>query len=304
MIHSSNKQQRGLTLIELMVSIALGIFMLSVASQYLVDSRVAYSEQSAQSTILDSGNYALDILARNIRTAGSKTPVDQGINNSTSNSRLLFAPCGGAAACTNDGQDGEPDQLAVLSSPGAGAVNCSGVAVPANVTQVANVFSIAGDPSNLDENGEEISSLYCESFRVIKNGNALNTTPIAGSRQPLVAGVDNMQLQYGVVGTVPGAVSANIVNYVNAETVLNTINPDNGSSLIDQVAAVRVVLLINTGYDDNTNRDFGEQTFYLLDADPIKKNDGNAWRLFASTTGMNSLQRTVINGVANLIPNN
>jgi type IV pilus assembly protein PilW len=64
-------RQRGLTLAELMISIALGLLVVLVASVLLLSSSSSYFFQNEASQLADGGRYALEIIARAIRSAGS-----------------------------------------------------------------------------------------------------------------------------------------------------------------------------------------------------------------------------------------
>lgn len=64
--------QRGLTLAELMVSIALGLLVVLVASILLRSSSASYLEQNEAVQLADGGRFALEIIARAIRGAGTR----------------------------------------------------------------------------------------------------------------------------------------------------------------------------------------------------------------------------------------
>src|SRR5690606_21329944 len=70
--------QSGLTLIELMIAMALGLFVLLAATGLLLSSKAAYTVQSQTAHVQESGRYAMDILSRAVRQAGhegSRMPV-------------------------------------------------------------------------------------------------------------------------------------------------------------------------------------------------------------------------------------
>lgn len=62
--------QRGLTLIELMVSLVIGLVLAIVASSTYLYSKQAYNVVSENSQMEESGRFALSMLARNIQSAG------------------------------------------------------------------------------------------------------------------------------------------------------------------------------------------------------------------------------------------
>lgn len=63
-------KQKGLSLIELMISLTLGIVLMTGVTQMFLTSRVTYSTQQALSHIQESGRMAIEMLAQDIRMAG------------------------------------------------------------------------------------------------------------------------------------------------------------------------------------------------------------------------------------------
>lgn len=63
-------QQSGLTLIELMVSLVIGLLLAIIASSSYLYSKQAYNAVSENSQMEENGRLALNLLARNIQSAG------------------------------------------------------------------------------------------------------------------------------------------------------------------------------------------------------------------------------------------
>lgn len=63
-------KQKGLSLIELMISLTLGIVLMTGVVQMFLTSRTTYSHQQAISRIQEGGRMAVDFLAQDIRMAG------------------------------------------------------------------------------------------------------------------------------------------------------------------------------------------------------------------------------------------
>ncbi|MEA5098214.1 MAG: PilW family protein [Burkholderiaceae bacterium] len=61
------KKQRGLTLVELMVSIVLGLMVVLAATALLVSSKSSYTTQDDESVVRDAGRYALENITRSVR---------------------------------------------------------------------------------------------------------------------------------------------------------------------------------------------------------------------------------------------
>lgn len=68
---STNRQiQRGLSLIELMISITLGLIILSALATMFVNQSRARSELDKSNRMIDNGRYALELLSDNLKLAG------------------------------------------------------------------------------------------------------------------------------------------------------------------------------------------------------------------------------------------
>lgn len=72
MTHISLRQQHGLSLVELMVAMALSLLLMLGVMQIFLSSKQTYSTNVALSRVQESGRFALDFLARDIRSAGYK----------------------------------------------------------------------------------------------------------------------------------------------------------------------------------------------------------------------------------------
>lgn len=71
------RKQQGLSLIELMISITLGIVLMTGVVQMFLSSRVAFSTQQGMSRIQESGRLAMEFMARDIRMGGYMGCLDR-----------------------------------------------------------------------------------------------------------------------------------------------------------------------------------------------------------------------------------
>lgn len=62
--------QVGLTIIELMISLALSLFLILVAAQFFVANKMTYRTQQAQADVQERGRFAMSWLGQQIRQAG------------------------------------------------------------------------------------------------------------------------------------------------------------------------------------------------------------------------------------------
>ncbi len=63
------RNQAGLTLVELMVSITLGLFVVATATALLLSTKSGYVAQEEEARIQDTGRYAIESIARAVRQA-------------------------------------------------------------------------------------------------------------------------------------------------------------------------------------------------------------------------------------------
>lgn len=83
MIPKSFQRQRGLSLVELMVAMALSLLLMLGVIQIFLSSKQTYSTNSALSRVQESGRFAMEFLAQDIRNTGYKgqctgTPREHG----------------------------------------------------------------------------------------------------------------------------------------------------------------------------------------------------------------------------------
>ena len=217
-------RQQGYTLVELMISVVIGLFIIAGVFQIYLSSRAASNLQDRMSNVQENGRFALFFLQRSIRKAGfpkstALNPFTDTPSNATCPMAVTTANCASTPVGTCNGAGStDSDQIAVCYQ---GTQDCLGQPIPASASSgvVADVFSIKTDTTT------GVSQLMCRGY--------LNGSPLENGAQTLVDGIVNMQVQYGV-DDVPVDGYANV--YVTANNVTNW----------DRVVAVRVSLLVST----------------------------------------------------------
>lgn len=71
-------KQRGLSLVELMISITIGLILMTGVVQLFLSSRATFTTQQAMSRVQETGRLAIDFMARDIRMAGYAGCVSRG----------------------------------------------------------------------------------------------------------------------------------------------------------------------------------------------------------------------------------
>ncbi len=75
------RKQQGLSLIELMISITIGLILMTGVVQLFLSSKTTFATQQAMSRIQETGRLAIDFMARDIRMAGYMGCVSRGTTN-------------------------------------------------------------------------------------------------------------------------------------------------------------------------------------------------------------------------------
>lgn len=270
-------RQRGLTLIELMISVTIGLVFIFGAVTFLVSGHQSFRAQNSGSRIQENARFALDILKEHVRMAG--------YNDTTSS--LLDLPaliyrgaCGTTNIngkvpnpCSDDTDTDQGDRLAMAlriptGATGVAAQDCMGSPLTALNEHVVNVFWVERDSSS------GVSSLVCRGY-------SPDTSAWHGTEpQPLVDGIEQMQVQYGLVDGNPSSTGSSgtggrVDRYLNATELqtLDTANPTR--NYWGDVRSVRIALLVSAGArqaaDDGANTLDSDtladsyQTFTLLD---------------------------------------
>jgi type IV pilus assembly protein PilW len=182
------KKQQGLSLVELMIAIVLGLILVAGVIELFVNNRQVYRVQDAQSRLQENGRYAMKVLTQSIERAGylgCATRSALNINNilNTPNTYIwdITTPIEGQEATganswdpsrdasTNDSIGGsdiltirtiEPPELRILSHPttdtpgsadisvGSGNGLKAGDVVLAHDCVAGAIFQITADPSS------------------------------------------------------------------------------------------------------------------------------------------------------------
>ena len=64
------RTEKGLSLVELMVAITIGLIILTAVSQIFVTSRATYTYEEGMSRVQESGRFAIDFITQDVRMAG------------------------------------------------------------------------------------------------------------------------------------------------------------------------------------------------------------------------------------------
>ncbi|MFT4243809.1 MAG: PilW family protein [Acidovorax sp.] len=235
-------RQAGLTLIELLVATAISMLIVLAAATALLISRQGFSNVDAASQLRDRARFAEDILQRlgvqaghrDIQFVASNTPPSTsgldavepnvfGFNNRARSNSHGWSEANTAARTT--GSLGYGSDILVLrfqptrystteTKTDQGMIDCSGVAPQTPTTDYAERYASV---LHVAQSSDGEPALMCTRWATTAGGSA--------DTQPLIHGVENFQVLYGVDGigpsnsAIPAATSADSVpeRYLRAD---------------------------------------------------------------------------------------
>lgn len=285
------RHDAGLTLIELLVAMAVGLLVVIAAVSALTVARTGFTTVDAASQLRDSARFAADMIQRigvqtgfrdtffAANTAVNRPPDITGFNNAKVDlSNPLTSSTARPASESGLGSDvlilqyqaarlypaAKPDGTANTVADES-MIDCAGNAVTtvpdftnasAASTRTASIFHVAvnqGEPA-----------LMCTSRDPVTN---------AWSSTPIVQGVENFQVLYGVDGVTAGAAPAagaaapNVpLSYLRADQMTVTGNPTATAANWSRVRALRIGMVLRSA--TGARQDSASQTFYPLGNTP------------------------------------
>jgi len=236
----------GFSLVELMIALVLGLILVGSAADVMISTKQTFQTTDELSRIQENGRFALDVLVRDIRMAGYRPPGMGDLPHF-----FFVDDCGGVDPCTRDGGGNASDRISVQYDP-TNDLDCGGNPVEANDI-IANVYEVL--------TVDNVNTLACRAWNV-------TTGAWVATAQPLIGGVDNLQLLYGL----RSAANASVYQYVSADQVGDWAN----------VLSVRVGLLVNRGAQFGQS-DERTRSYVLLDTPPFSETDRHNRRVYSTT---------------------
>ena len=259
--------QRGLTLVELMISMTLSLIVIFSVGSILISSNQAASVSDTLADSQETGRFAVDYINKQLlRTGYDPNDIDF-----TPFGNLCAAP--GDAMCTSEASGGVGDQLAVRRLAQAGennAITCYGsalldasdVAISDDVI-VTDVYWVS-----IDNNG--LGNLRCQTYD--ENGTVrVNPGDSFGDSQALAAGVISMHVLYGQSDSAPAGEIKNVTRYVNANQVSDW----------DNIYAIRIGFI--TEALTETEAQMTKQNYVVFDSTIYQFDDQTARQVFTTT---------------------
>jgi type IV pilus assembly protein PilW len=231
------RSQGGFTIVELMVALLIGLFLLGGLLTLVQDNRRSFASQNQLAQLQDAERMAMTIITDVIQSAGY-------FPDPTSNSATLVMPANGTFTAAGQAIVGTPgagppgDSISVryATNPGDGIVNCIGTSNPVGggIATYTNTFSVA--------NGQLLCTMNGTAYPIIGTAPTANFTGVV---------VTNMSIVYGVTtGSSPNNVDTyyaaggvtNWSNVISVKVTLTFTNPMYTAQAVAQGSAVSPTL--------------------------------------------------------------
>jgi len=271
------QQQKGFTLIEIMIAGIIGAFILTGLINLFITVNRTIILSDAMGRNQDSGRFAMEYMTEYVRQAGYSEdetnnipPVFITLNNGS----IDCTDEAQAVACAENNPD-DPDilgdRLSVPYSVGGDADDetraCTGTRVggPANGPQnLASVFWVSGEADTIRE-------LRCRTFN--RDTNLWLDNPVS-----IINNVEKFEFQVGIANDPDEKDTA---RYISIDTL-----EDNAALTVENIRSIRIALLTTSQdtLDDNlVNTSVRERQYNVLDAPTYTITDGNLRNIFINT---------------------
>jgi type IV pilus assembly protein PilW len=257
--------QGGFSLIELLVSMTLGLVMLGALASLLSTSLQTNNQTSSSAQMTEEGGLALEFLARYVRMAGFSPPL---------------ANVSGASVLVN----GVQTQAIESDFTGAGLRGCDGgFADPTAAwdalscktgSNAAIALRFQGDLGNTEPSAEALPT-DCLAHKIASKAPSVydatrevtlvearftinnNAELVCGGNgntftaQPLFGNIEGLRISYGIAAD---GRSTQVLRYVNADTANTLLLADGSSASVDQrwsrVVSVKICMVVRAGTPD------------------------------------------------------
>lgn len=221
--------QRGLSLIELMVSLVIGLLLVSGAVTVYVQSGNTYRTSDAVARMQEVGRYALDIIEPDVRLAGfyGMTNRADAVTNSVSDATIT-PNCGtnwiGSAALSLDGRNGgtalssatsctTPNRvtgsdIVIVRRAGSATAALDNTKIQVHSTRLAATIFRAGNPASVPSGmpvapQAETRDLVVNAYFVAASGDnfSLHRRTLVGTNfrdDEVIPGIQDLQVQFGI----------------------------------------------------------------------------------------------------------
>jgi type IV pilus assembly protein PilW len=233
--HRISATQKGMTLVEIMIAMLIGVFLTAGVLQIFISAKQAYKLQENLSRLQENGRIAMDLISKDVRMAGyadySCLPVT-----------AVNAPPFGAVNALCCSNLAGTDAIRTFRWLGTSSTGC-----PAKITSTTPPIDCSITPLHIScpANAAEVSYFVKNSSNTGLPALFRRDSAVSASDVERVEGIESMRVLYGVdtdtgCTATPVPVGCYVPNfYVDAATVAT-------NSYWNQVVSIRITLLAIT----------------------------------------------------------
>jgi type IV pilus assembly protein PilW len=262
------RSQRGMGLVELMVSIAIALVLLIALAYFYIGSRQVSRTHDDLSRMEESGRNAMEIIGKAARQAGFRLDISKPLYvNPVNNISVIMGTDGGGAAFGATGAATAPSDILVVRHDPTWVTDATNPIKGTELDCLGNSV-VSNNNANASSGAVPVNTNVLEyTFSVDAANRGLICNNVAGTvgATVVVDNIERMQITYGLRNAA-GAITA----YVAAPTAAQWLN----------VAAVRVSLLVrgpSRGIATNNS-----QT-YTFNGESVTATDGFLRQVYTST---------------------
>lgn len=206
------KTQRGLTLIEIMIALLIGVFILGALLTIVQANREVFGNQTQLAQLQDSERMAVSMMSDVIQSAGYYPNPAANTSSGTLTAAPPFATGQAISGTYAAAAPGDTIIVRYATQGGDNILNCSGLSNP--VGGPINLYTMTFQVSNA---GPSAGQLTCT--MTINGGAATTYNLVSGAGNASNAlGVTMMHIMYGVKTSTTSA-GNNVDTYMNASLV-------------------------------------------------------------------------------------
>ncbi|WP_284306137.1 PilW family protein [Hydrogenophaga electricum] len=273
---TSRNAQRGVTLVELMVAMVIGIFLLGAVAIIYVSTSSSARSSTFESQMNEDATLALEILAQQIRLAGF-SELDgtsrkfsgiavRGCDTAFQSSNADFGSltCGSTGssaiaiqyeATTRNTPKTSDDKPSNCSYSGIDTWNHDGLGTTADIALADNRYFVQNDNTN-----SNAPTLYCQG----RTGATFEDSATA-----LIPNIESIQIKYGV--TLEPEADQILPHQITAYQTASEVEALTGNW--SRVAAVQICLTARSSAPVSTGGDSKENISFYVDCDGNRKTD-------------------------------
>lgn len=196
-------KQQGLTLVEIMVAMVLGMVVIGVVLSNYLTSSIGKNSSTALQQMSEDATVALNVIRKHVSTAGYSNPVGSDATG------LLRNPIGPRMFGCETGFANPALPFATLSCAAAGSgSDAIAVAYEADRSNSVWTTTAPAEPRDCIGNGITLTAAatgnyYVSSPRIYTSNNQLMCHGNSAGAQPLVPNIRSLWIRYGVAAPLP-----------------------------------------------------------------------------------------------------